>query len=143
MFCTNCGTKAVEGSAHCTNCGKPVEGVGAAASIMTNVAVSAYSALDHNFKKSLFLGAGCIFASILTILLPGPSFIFMLVLLPATIVLGVLALNAGRDLTNKAGYYLGMIGLIAGCVMFYAMIAAYAVRSAAYSMAGEAARSLF
>jgi zinc-ribbon domain len=133
MFCTNCGTKVVEGSAHCTSCGTRVEGVGAAAAIVSNVAATAYASLDANFKKSLFLGGGSMFASILTILLAGPAPILLILLIPATIILGIMALNEGRDLANKAGYYLGMIGLVAGTSLFYTAMFGYAAKSMAES----------
>lgn len=135
MFCTNCGTNVVQGSAHCTNCGTRMEGVGAAAAIVSNVAATAYASMDQDFKKSLFLGGGAMFASILAILLAGPVGILLILLVPAAIVLGIMALNAGRDLANKAGYYLGMIGLTSGVLMLYMFLLAYAAKSMAQSAA--------
>lgn len=137
MFCTNCGTQVVEGSAHCTNCGTCMEGVGAAAAIVSNAAMTAYASMDADFRKSLILGGSSIFASILAILLAGPAAILLILLIPATIVLGILALNAGRELVNRAGYYLGMIGLVAGTVMFYMALFGYAAKSMAASAAGS------
>lgn len=137
MFCTNCGTNVVAGSAHCTNCGTRMEGVGAAATIVGNVARTTYAAMDQDFKKSLFLGGGSMFASILSILLAGPAGILLILLIPATIVLGIMALNSGRDLSNRAGYHLGMIGLTAGAVMLYMLLMAYAAKSIAQSAMGS------
>ena len=130
MFCTNCGTNVAAGSAHCTNCGTRMEGVGAAAAIVGNVARSTYAAMDQDFKKSLFLGGGSMFASFLTILLARPAAILLILLIPATIVLGIMALNAGREQSNRAGYHLGMIGLTVGTVMLYLLLMLYAVGSA-------------
>jgi zinc-ribbon domain len=137
MFCTNCGTKVVEGSAHCTSCGTRVDGVGAAAAIVSNVAITAYSSLDADFKKSMFFGGGSVFASILAILLAGPAGILLILLIPATIALGIMGLNAGRELSNRAGYYLSMIGLSAGAIMLYLSVLSYAAKTAAESMAGS------
>lgn len=135
MFCTNCGTNVVEGSAHCTNCGTRMAGMGAAAAIVSNVAMTSYASMDEDFKKSLFLGGGAMFASILAILLAGPVAILLILLIPAAIVLGIMALNTGRDLANKAGYYLGMIGLTSSTFMLYAFLFAYAAKSMAQSAA--------
>ena len=143
MFCTNCGTNVVAGSAHCTNCGTRMEGVGAAAAIVGNVARTTYAAMDQEFKKSLFLGGGSMFASILAILLAGPASILLILLIPATIVLGIMALNAGREQSNRAGYHLGMIGLTAGAVMLYMLLTAYAAKSMAQSMAQSAMGGMF
>lgn len=138
MFCTNCGTNVPDGTAHCTNCGTRVEGVGAAAAMVSNVAMTAYASMDEAFRKSLFLGGGAMVSSLLTILLAGSAGILLIILLPASIILGIMALNAGRELTNRAGYHLGMIGLSAGTIMLYLALLAYAAKSMAASMAGNA-----
>lgn len=124
MFCTNCGTKVVEGSAHCTSCGTRVEGVGTAAAIVSNAARAAYANLDEDFRKSLFLGVGAIFASIVA-LFTVKTVILPILLIPATMALGIMAMNSGRDLQNKAGYYLGVIGLTVGSSMLYLGLFAY------------------
>ena len=134
MFCTNCGTKVVEGSAHCTSCGTRVEGVGAAAAIVSGVAMSAYASMDADFKKSLFLGGGSLFASILSIVLAVPAGFLLILLFPAAFILGIMGLNAGRDLANKAGYYLGMIGLTSTTIIFYIYLMAVAAAQMGQAM---------
>lgn len=139
MFCTNCGAQIAEGSVHCTSCGTRVDGVGAVAFAARN----AYAGMDRDLKRSLMLGGGSLASTILAILLAGPASILLLILIPASIVLGSFALNAGRNLDNRAGYHLGMIGLSTGTFMLYMFLFGYAARSIAMSAAGSAVGSLF
>lgn len=134
MFCTNCGAKVAENSAHCTSCGTRVDGVG----LVANAARNVYAGMDEDFKRALFLGGGSVVCSILAILLAFPAWFLSALLVPASIVLGIMGLNAGREMTNRTGFYLGMIGLIASANMLYMFLVMYAVKSAAMS-AGAAA----
>lgn len=142
MFCTNCGTKVVEGSAHCTSCGTRVEGVGTAAAIVSNAARVAYANLDENFRKSLFLGLGAIFASIVA-LFTVKTVILPILLIPATMALGIMAMNSGRDISNKAGYYLGVIGLTAGSSMLYLGLFVYGAAMAVQEVKQNMMNSIF
>lgn len=142
MFCTNCGTKVVEGSAHCTSCGTRVEGVGTAAAIVSNAARAAYANLDEDFRKSLFLGLGAIFASIVA-LFTVKTVILPILLIPATMALGIMAMNSGRDLQNKAGYYLGVIGLTVGSSMLYLGLFAYGAAMAVQEVKQNMMNSIF
>lgn len=142
MFCTNCGTKVVEGSAHCISCGTRVEGVGTAAAIVSNAARAAYANLDENFRRSLFLGLGAIFASIVA-LFTVKTVILPILLIPATMALAIMAMNSGRDLSNKAGYYLGVIGLTAGSSMLYLGLFVYGAAMAVQEVKQNMMNSLF
>ena len=130
MFCTNCGTRVVEGSAHCTSCGTRVEGVAAAAVMVGHVARSAYSAMDEDLKKSLMFGGGSLLAALVAIVLAAPAALLLILLLPSAIGMGIMALNAGRGLDNRAGYYFGMIGLCSAAIQLHLGIILYAVKSA-------------
>lgn len=139
MFCTSCGAKVAEGSAHCTSCGARVDGVG----IVANAARNVYAGMDEDFKRSLFLGGGSMICSILAIVLAFPAWFLSALLVPAAIALGIVALNTGRELSNRTGYYLGMIGLIASVQILYSFLIYYAVKSAAMSAGAAAMRNIF
>lgn len=151
MFCTNCGTQVMEGSAHCTSCGTRVDGVGTAAAIVGHAARNAYAAMDEQLKRSLMFGAGSLFAALVSILIVGSAAILAFITVPAAMALGIVAMNAGRSLDNRAGAYLGTIGLISGAVQLHAGAILYMVRAAAQSAmasalgsaAGMAGRSMF
>lgn len=134
MFCTSCGTAVVEGNAHCTNCGARVDGVG----IVAHAARSAYAGMDESFKRSLMLGGGSMVCTLLTILLAYSAPLLVIILIPAAMALGIMALNTGRDLANRTGYYLGMTGYVVATTMLFVLISAYAARTAAMSMAASA-----
>lgn len=139
MFCTSCGAQVAEGSAHCTSCGARVDGLGMVAS----AARTAYAFVDADLKHSLLYGGGSMFASILIILLAFSAPLLLLLLVPAGLTLGILGLNCGRELANRSGYYLAMVGFVACTSILYFMLIAYATKSAATSMAGSAMRGLF
>ncbi len=139
MFCTNCGAKVVEGSAHCTSCGTRMDGLGAVGSAARN----AYAGMDETLKRSLLLGGGSMLASLLGILLLAVAEILLILFIPAAMTLGIMALNAGRNLDNRAGYYLGMIGLTSSVVMLYLSLIGYAAMSMAQAAAQSAMGSMF
>lgn len=130
MFCTACGTKIPEGSAHCTNCGAKVGGVGTAAAIISQTATSALVAMDEGFKRSLMFGAGSVFFSIIAFFVSAIVILFA----PLAVGLGIAAMVKGRNLDNPTGYYLGVIGTTAGAITTYAVISAYAIASAIEEM---------
>jgi hypothetical protein len=126
MFCTACGTKVPEGSAHCTNCGTKVGGVATAAAIISQNAASAYVAMDEGFKRSVMFGAGSVFFSITAFFVSAIVILFA----PIAVGLGIAAMVKGKNLDNPTGYYLGVIGTSAGAITTYAVISAYAIASA-------------
>lgn len=136
MFCTNCGSKNAGGVAHCTSCGARVDGVGAAANMVSHAARNAFDSMDAQFRTSLMLGGGAFLLSLISFLLVGPAAILSVITIPATIALGIMSLNAGRDLANRTGYYLGTIGLVAGAVLLYIGVASLTMKSALSNMTG-------
>lgn len=106
--------------------------------MVANAARSAYAGVDEQLKRALLLGGGSLFSSILSILLAFPAPPLLLLLVPAGMMLGILGLNYGREMKNRSGYYLAMVGFVASVAMLYAMLFGYATKSAAASIAGSA-----
>jgi hypothetical protein len=74
MFCTACGTKAQEGSSHCTNCGAPLPGSAASRSETPQAPPSnantnqSYSGIPQAYVGEPSVASGCLvlFVSIFT-----------------------------------------------------------------------------
>lgn len=135
MFCQNCGTAIAEGNSHCTNCGTPVAtaSAGAIGSMASQAARQFYAGMDQQLRTSLMWGGGSVVALLLVFLVPG---LLAVILLPASVGLGIMALNSGRGLSNATGYYLGMMGVVMSNVLIFVMLCAYAAATVAQDAAG-------